>query len=146
MNELTGSKTEKNLMTAFTLESQAIQKYSWFAKVAGKEGYKQMEAIFLETAEQKKSHCKTLFRLLEGCEVEMNLTLSAEPIAPTLENLLASAKAEQQQSELLFAEFERIAWDEGFKKASTKLKLFKQIKKFYSGRFSALAEIGRAHV
>ncbi len=140
MNEIAGTLTEKNLMTAFTLESQAIQKYTWFAKVAGKEGFKQMEAIFLETAEQKKSHCKTLFRFLEGCEVELTIKLQAGPISTTLEILLLSARAEEQQSQQLFAEFESTAWDEGFKKAASKLKLFRQIKQFYADRFTALAK------
>jgi rubrerythrin len=139
MNELKGSQTEKNLMMAFALETQAIQKYNWFAKVANKEGYQQMEAIFLETAEQKKSHCKTLFRFLSGCEVQINTSFVAEPIGTTLENLLASIKAESTQEEKLYTEFESTAWEEGFKQAATKLKLFRQIKKFYSARFEKLA-------
>jgi rubrerythrin len=139
MNEIKGSQTEKNLMHAFALESQAIQKYNWFAKVANKEGYQQMEAIFLETAEQKKSHCKTLFRFLEGCEVTISTSFLAEPIGTTLENLLASFQAESQQEEKLFSEFEKTAWEEGFKQAATKIKLFRQIKQFYAGRFGKLA-------
>jgi rubrerythrin len=139
MNELKGTQTEKNLMMAFALETQAIQKYNWFAKVANKEGFQQMEAIFLETAEQKKSHCKTLFRFLSGCEVQINTSFVAEPIGTTLENLLVSMQAESTQEEKLFAEFEATAWEEGFKQAATKLKLFRQIKKFYSARFEKLA-------
>jgi len=139
MNEITGSLTEKNLMMAFVLESQAIQKYQWFAKVANKEGFQQMEQVFLETAEQKKSHCKTLFRFLEGCDVQITMNLIAEPISPTYENLLAAARAEQEQEEKMFSAFEQTAWDENFKQIATKLKLFRQIKKFYQSRFQALA-------
>lgn len=139
MNELTGSKTEKNLMIAFALETQAIQKYGWFAKTAGKEGFQQMAAIYLETAEQKKSHCKTFFRFLEGSTVEIIASVSAGPIATTLENLLVSVEAELQQADVLFEEFEKTAWEEGFKQVATKLKLFRQIKKFYAGRFAKLA-------
>jgi rubrerythrin len=140
MSDIKGSQTEKNLMLAFTLESQAFQKYTWFAKVAVKEGYKQMEAIFLETAEQKLSHCKNIFRFLEGCTVEITSTLTAEPIATTLENLLAAANAETEQETRLYAQFEATAWEEGFKQVATKLKLFRQIKLFYAERFGKLAE------
>ena len=140
MNELTETQTEKNLMMAFALESQAIQKYLWFAKVANKEGYLQIEEIFAETAEQKKSHCKTLFRFLTGCRTEVTMNFFAEPIESTLQNLLASIEAENEQADLLFAGFEATAWDEGFKKAATKLKLYRQIKKFYAERFTRLAE------
>jgi rubrerythrin len=139
MNEIKGTQTEKNLMLAFALESQAIQKYLWFAKVANKEGYQQIEAIFTETAEQKKSHCKTLFRFLAGLEVQVNISFTAEPIGTTLENLLASFKAESEQEEKLYSDSERTAWEEGFKQAATKLKLFRQIKTFYAGRFEKLA-------
>ena len=139
-NEFKGSKTEKNVMEAFILESQAYQKYLWFAKVANKEGYQQMDAIFTETAEQKKSHCKTLFRFLAGCEVQVNLTIKAEVIDSTLVNLLASASAELEQEDKLFSEYEKTAWDEGFKQIATKLKLFRQIKKFYASRFQRLAD------
>ncbi len=139
-NEIKGTQTERNLMAAFVMESQAYQKYLWFAKVANKEGFQQMEAIFAETAEQKKSHCKTLFRFLDGCEVQLNINLKAEPIAGTLENLMASAAAETEQEEKLYSEFEKTAWEEGFKQAATKLKLFRQIKKFYASRFNKLAE------
>jgi rubrerythrin len=139
MSEVKGTQTEKNLMMAFVLESQAIQKYQWFAKVANKEGFQQMEQIFLETAEQKKSHCKTIFRFLEGCEVQLSMKLLAEPIKTTHENLLAAIKAEQEQEEQLFSVFEQTAWEEEFKQIATKLKLFRQIKKFYQSRFQALA-------
>ena len=74
-------------MQAFAIETQAIQKYLWFAKVAEKEGYQQIAAIFTETAEQKKSHTKTLFRFLGGCELEVTSMYKAEPIGTTLENL-----------------------------------------------------------
>lgn len=140
MNELKETQTEKNLMIAFALETQAIQKYLWFAKVANKEGFQQIEAIFTETAEQKKSHCKTLFRFLAGCSTEVSMQIYAEPIEGTLENLLASIEAENEQAEVLFAGFEATAWDEGFKQAATKLKLFRQIKRFYAARFTKLAE------
>jgi len=140
MEDFINTVTAQQVMRAFAIETQAIQKYLWFAKVATKEGYQQIAAIFTETAEQKKSHTKTLFRFLEGCELEVTTTFKAEPIATTLENLKAASEAETQQQNILFAEFEQSAWDEGFKQIATKLKLFRQIKKFYAERFGILAD------
>ncbi len=137
--EFNNSRTAQHVMRAFAIETQAIQKYLWFAKVATKEGYQQIAAIFTETAEQKKSHTKTLFRFLEGSELEITSTFKAEPIGTTLENLKAAYEAENIQESSLYAESEQSAWDEGFKQVATKLKLFRQIKKFYAERFSKLA-------
>lgn len=139
MNEFSKTATAKQLMRAFAIETQMIQKYLWFAKVATKEGYQQIAAIFTETAEQKKSHTKTLFRFLEGCELEVSTTFKAEPIGTTAENLKAAYIAENEQHEIIFAEYEQTAWSEEFKQIATKLKLFRQIKKFYAQRFEKLA-------
>ncbi len=139
MNEFNTTRTANNLMQAFAIETQAIQKYQWFAKIATKEGYQQIAAIFTETAEQKKSHTKTLFRFLEGCELQITSTFRAESLGTTLENLKAAIEAETIQHSTLFADFEQIAWDEGFKQIATKLKLFRQIKSFYAQRFEKLA-------
>jgi len=98
-----------------------------------------MEDLFAETAEQKKSHTKTMFRFLEGCELQVTSTFKAEPIGTTPENLKAAFEAENSQLEMLYAEAEQFAWDEGFKQVATKLKLFRQIKKFYAERFEKLA-------
>jgi len=127
-------------MTAFAIESQAIQKYLWYAKIATKEGYQQIAAIFTETAEQKKSHTKTLFRFLEGFDMEITASFKAEALASTLENLKAAVEAETNQHLVLFSDFESVAWKEEFKQVATKLKLFRQIKKFYADRFQKLAE------
>jgi len=139
MNDFSNTLTAKHVMHAFALETQAIQKYLWFAKVATKEGYQQIAAIFTETAEQKKSHTKTLFRFLEGCELEVTTSFKAEHIGTTLENLKAALEAENTQQSALFGEFEKTAWDEEYKQIATKLKLFRQIKKFYADRFEKLA-------
>jgi len=133
------SLTAQYVMRAFAVETQAIQKYLWFAKVADKEGYQQIAAIFTETAEQKKSHSKTMFRYLERCELEVTSTFRAEPIGTTPENLEVAFKAENEQIDALYADAEQAAWDEGFKQLATKLKLFRQIKKFYAERFEKLA-------
>ena len=139
MENFSTTQTAKHVMQAFAIETQAIQKYLWFAKVATKEGYQQIAAIFTETAEQKQSHAKTLFRFLEGSELEVTSTFKAEPIGSTRENLKAAFESETKQYEILFAEYEHVAWDEEFKQVATKLKLFRQIKKFYAGRFEKLA-------
>ncbi len=139
MNDFSNTHTAKHVMHAFAIETQAIQKYLWFAKVATKEGYQQIAAIFTETAEQKKSHTKTLFRFLEGCELEVTSTFKAEPIGSTLENLKAAFEAENTQQSVVFDEFEKTAWNEEFKQIATKLKLFRQIKRFYAERFEKLA-------
>lgn len=139
MEGFSKSHTAQHVMHAFAIETQAIQKYLWYAKVATKEGYQQIAAIFIETAEQKKSHTKTLFRFLEGTELEITSIFKAEPIGTTLENLKAAFVAENIQHSSVFDEFEKSAWDEGFKQVATKLKLFRQIKKFYAERFQKLA-------
>jgi len=139
MIEFNSSHTAKNLMEAFTLESQAFQKYLWYAKVAIKEGYQQIAEIFTVIAEQKKSHCKNLYRFLEGCEVEFSSTTKAEKIGTTLENLKAAAASEKYQQSYLYAEFEQTARNQDFIKVATKLKLFRQIKKSYVDRFEQLA-------
>ena len=139
MDNFKDSRTALNVMQAFAIETQAIQKYLWYAKIATKEGYQQIAAIFTETAEQKKSHTKTLFRFLEGCELEITSIFKAEPLAGTYENLKAACDAEEKQNESLFADFESIAWEEGYKQIATKLKLFRQIKNFYAERFEKLA-------
>jgi len=138
--ELSESQTAHNLIQALAIETQTIQKYSWFAKQAKKDGYEQMAAIFLEVAEQKKSHTKTLFRFLEGISVELKSTSSIPPIGNTLENLRHSVASENSEASELFVQFEKTAWDEGYKQIATKLKLFRQIKLFYAARFNAFAE------
>ena len=101
MDNFKDTKTARNVMQAFIIETQAIQKYLWYAKIATKEGYQQIAAIFTETAEQKKSHSKTLFRFLEGNELEITGSYKAEALAGTYENLKAAFEAEKAQNEIL---------------------------------------------
>ena len=140
MIDLKESLTAINLIQALAIETQTIQKYSWFAKQAKKDGFEQMAAIFLEIAEQKKSHTKTIFRFLESISVEMNSTFAIPPIGTTLDNLRQAASSEHNEAIELYAQFEKTAWDEGFKQIATKLKLFRQIKTFYSQKFNILAD------
>ncbi|HEX7411208.1 MAG TPA: ferritin family protein [Bacteroidales bacterium] len=140
MIDIKESLTAINLIQALAIETQTIQKYSWFAKQAKKDGFEQMAAIFLEIAEQKKSHTKTIFRFLESISVKMNSTFAIPPIGSTLDNLRQAASSEQNEAIELYAQFEKTAWDEGFKQIATKLKLFRQIKTFYSQKFNILAD------
>ena len=97
-----GTKTEKNLLAAFAGESQARNRYTFFAKQAGKEGYKQIEALFLETAENEKAHAKQYFKHLQGGMVEITASYPAGVIGTTKENLLAASKVEHEEWEVLY--------------------------------------------
>jgi len=114
MAELKGSRTETNLMTAFAGESQARNRYSFAAKVAKKEGFVQIAAIFERTAEQERAHAKTLFKLLEGGEVEINAAFPAGTIGTTMENLEAAAAGEEHEYKEMYPEFAATAKEEGF--------------------------------
>ena len=111
-----GTKTEQNLLKAFAGESQARNRYTFFASVAKKEGYEQMAAIFLETAEQEKEHAKRFFKFLEGGSVEITACYPAGIIGTTAQNLLAAAEGELEEWEILYPEFAKIASEEGFPK------------------------------
>jgi len=116
MKELSikGTKTEQNLLKAFAGESQARNRYTFFASAAKKEGYEQIAAIFLETAEQEKEHAKRFFKFLEGGMVEITASFPAGIIGKTSQNLLASAEGEFEEWDLLYPEFAKIASEEGF--------------------------------
>ncbi|HPS56404.1 MAG TPA: rubrerythrin family protein, partial [Sedimentisphaerales bacterium] len=112
--ELKGSKTEKNLLTAFAGESQARNRYTYFASAAQKEGYVQISAIFEETANQEKEHAKRLFKFLQGGEVEITAAFPAGVIGTTVDNLKASAAGENHETTEMYPGFAKIADNEGF--------------------------------
>jgi rubrerythrin len=112
---LKGSKTEKNILTAFAGESQARNRYTYFASQAKKEGYVQISAIFEETANQEKEHAKRLFKLLEGGEVEIQASFPAGVIGTTMENLKGSAGGENYEWTDMYPGFAKTAREEGFK-------------------------------
>ncbi len=114
MATLQGSRTEKNILTAFAGESQARNRYSYYAKAAKKEGYVQISSIFERTAEQERAHAKTLLKFLEGGEVEITASYPATPPGNTLENLTNAAKGEEHEFEAMYPEFADIADEEGF--------------------------------
>ncbi len=112
--ELKGSQTEKNLLAAFAGESQARNRYSYFASQAKKEGYEQIRAIFEETANQEKEHAKREFKFLEGGEVEITGAFPAGVIGSTVDNLKAAAAGENYETAQMYPEFAKIADEEGF--------------------------------
>ena len=111
---LKGSKTEKNILTAFAGESQARNRYTYFASKAKKEGYVQISAIFEETANQEKEHAKRLFKLLEGGELEITGAFPAGVVGSTVDNLKESAAGENHEHTVMYPEFAATAREEGF--------------------------------
>ena len=114
MATLTGTQTEVNILTAFAGESQARNRYSFAAKVAKKEGLVQIAAIFERTAEQERAHAKTLFKFLEGGEIEVRASFPAGCIGNTMENLEAAAAGEEHEYREMYPEFADTAKEEGF--------------------------------
>ena len=125
--ELKGSKTEQNLMTAFAGESQARNKYTYFASKAKKDGYEQIAAIFEETANQEKEHAKMWFKELNGGEVPS-----------TEENLLAAAEGENYEWTEMYEEFAKVAEEEGFKQLANKFRGVAAIEKMHEERYRKL--------
>ncbi len=114
MKSLKGTQTEKNILTAFSGESQARNRYTYFASQAKKDGFVQIADIFEETANQEKEHAKRLFKLLEGGEVEISATFPAGIIGTTVENLTEAAGGENYEHTTMYPEFARTAQKEGF--------------------------------
>jgi rubrerythrin len=138
MSGIKGTQTEKNLLKAFAGESQAKNKYTFFAKIAKKEGFEQIAAVFLETAMHEESHAKTFFKFLEGGQVEITATFQAGKLGTTVENLLASAEGENEEWTKLYLEFAETAKNEGFIKIAAKFRLIAHIEQSHEKRFSKL--------
>ena len=111
---LKGTRTEKNLLTSFAGESQARNRYTFFASAAKKEGYEQIAYIFEETANQEKEHAKRFFKFLEGGDVEVRAAFPAGVIGSTLENLTAAADGERHEHSEMYPGFAAVAREEGF--------------------------------
>ena len=138
--ELKGSKTEKNLMAAFAGESQARNRYTYFASKAKKEGYGQIAAIFEETANQEKEHAKREFKFLEGGDVEITGAFPAGVIGTTRDNLLAAAAGEDYETETMYPDFAKIAEEEGFADIALVFKSIAVAEKRHRDRYRALAK------
>lgn len=114
MKSVKGTQTEKNLLTSFAGESQARNRYTFFASAAKKEGYEQISAIFTETAEQEKEHAKRMFKYLEGGTVEITASFPAGVIGKTIDNLKAAAAGENEEWTEAYPHFAEVADAEGF--------------------------------
>ena len=136
--EFKGSQTEKNLLAAFAGESQARNRYTYFASAARKEGYEQISAIFLETAENEKEHAKLFFNLLKGGEVEMVASYPAGPAGDTAANLKAAADGENLEWTTLYSNFAEVAKKEGFTEISETFSQVAKVEKFHEERYRSL--------
>jgi len=135
-----GTKTEQNLLKAFAGESQARNRYTFFASKARKDGFEQIAAFFEETAAQEKEHAKLFFKFLEGGMVEITASFPAGVIGSTADNLLASADGEREEWDLVYPEFARIAEEEGFSKIATAFKLVATVEKRHEERYRKLLQ------
>ena len=138
--ELKGSQTEKNLLAAFAGESQARNRYTYFASQARKEGYVQIAAIFEETANQEKEHAKREFKFLQGGEVEITAAFPAGVIGSTLENLKAAAAGEHYETTEMYPGFAKIAEKEGFDEIAEVFRNIAVAEKRHEDRYVALAK------
>ncbi|MBK7174619.1 MAG: rubrerythrin family protein [Bacteroidales bacterium] len=133
-----GTRTEQNLLKAFAGESQAMNRYLFFAKEAKKEGYEQIAAIFEKTAWQEQQHAKRFFKFLEGGEVEITASYPAGIIGTTAENLKASAMGENEEWTLLYPEFAEIAKEEGFPAIAAAFKIIAKVEAEHEKRYLKL--------
>jgi len=139
MKNLKGTRTEENILTAFAGESQARNRYTYFASRARKDGYVQITDIFEETANQEKEHAKRLFKFLEGGEVEVTAAFPAGVIGSTAENLKASAAGEKYEHTEMYPEFAKVAREEGFDDIAAVFEAIAVAEKQHEKRYLALA-------
>ena len=136
--ELKGSRTEKNLLASFAGESQARNRYTYFASVARKAGFEQIAAIFLETADNEKEHAKRFFKFLEGGEVEIAASYPAGVVGDTAANLKAAAAGENLEWTKLYKEAEEIAREEGFEEIANQFKEIAEVEEQHEIRYRKL--------
>jgi len=137
---LKGTQTEKNLLTAFAGESQARNRYTYFSGQARKDGYRQISAIFAETADQESQHAKRLFKLLEGGEVEIAAAFPAGVIATTEDNLREAAQGENYEHTTMYPEFAQTADQEGFPQIAAVFRSIAVAEQFHEQRYNKLRE------
>ncbi|MEO0136576.1 MAG: rubrerythrin [candidate division WOR-3 bacterium] len=137
---LKGTKTERNLLIAFAGESQARNRYTYFASAARKEGYEQIAAIFLETADNEKEHAKVFFKYLEGGDLEITAAYPAGMIKDTLTNLQSAADGERYEWSKLYADFAREADEEGFTEIAQSFREIAKVEQFHESRYRKLME------
>lgn len=140
MKSIKGTETEKNLLKSFAGESQARSRYTYFASVAKKEGYEQISAIFMETAEQEKEHAKKFFKYLEGGMVEITASYPAGIISTTAENLRAAAEGENEEWTELYPVFADKADEEGFPEVARTFRNVAKVEAEHEARYRKLLE------
>jgi rubrerythrin len=138
--KLKGTKTEKNLLAAFAGESQARNRYTFFASAAKKEGYEQISSIFLETAENEKEHAKRFFTFLEGGMAEFTAAFPAGLIGTTAQNLKSAAEGEHEEWTRLYPGFGKIAEEEGFAAVSAAFQYIAKVEIEHEKRYLKLLE------
>ena len=138
--KLKGTKTEKNLLAAFAGESQARNRYTYFSSVAKKEGYEQISALFLETAENEKEHAKRFFKFLEGGMTEFTASFPSGRIGITAENLLAAAEGEHEEWTKLYPGSAKVADEEGFREIAEAFRQIAKVEIKHEKRYRKLLE------
>ena len=133
-----GSQTEKNLLAAFAGESQARNRYTYFASAAQKEGFEQISRIFLETAENEKEHANVFFKYLEGGDAEITAAYPAGTISDTKANLEAAAAGEQMEWTKIYSDFAKVAKDEGYPEVARSFEQIAKVEKFHENRYRKL--------
>lgn len=137
---LIGSKTEHNLLASFAGESQARNRYTFFASKARKEGYEQIGGIFQETADNEKEHAELFFKHLRGGEVEITATYPAGVIGSTLDNLKAAAAGEHLETTVLYPEAGAVAEKEGFTDIANTFRHVAKVEAYHEQRYNKLAQ------
>ena len=140
MKSIKGTQTEKNLLAAFAGESQARNRYTFFASKAKKEGYEQIAAIFQETADNEKEHAEVFFKHLQGGDAEITATYPTGIIGTTAENLLAAAEGEKMEWGTLYPNFSETAEKEGFPMVAHSFKEIAEVEAYHERRYRKLLE------
>jgi len=140
MTTIKGTQTELNLLKAFAGESQARNRYTFFASVAKKDGFEQISALFLETADNEREHAKVFFKYLEGGDTEITASYPAGKIGSTAENLLAAAEGELMEWGTLYPEFAKIADEEGFTDVAESFRQIAEVEAHHEKRYRKLLE------
>jgi rubrerythrin len=135
-----GTKTEKNLLASFAGESQARNRYTFFASAAKKEGFEQISRIFLETAENEKEHAKVFFKYLEGGDIEITASYPAGIIGDTKTNLAAAAAGEHMEWTILYSDAAKVAREEGFPEIASSFEQISKVEMFHEKRYRRLLE------
>ena len=138
MASIKGSKTEQNLLKAFAGESQARNRYTYFASIAKKDGYEQIAAIFEETAGNEKEHAKVFFKYLEGGDLEITASYPAGKLGSTADNLAAAAAGEKMEWGTIYPEFAATAEAEGFDDIATSFREIADVEAHHESRYNAL--------